>query len=128
MKRRERPRIANDVTELIGYTPLVRLQKIDSDLPGNIIGKLEYFNPCSSVKDRIGFSMIDEAGDSLMGVRLQSREQRDLRVLASAAAFAQTAQMIACCDRVRMCRRQGRKRRRQWLTRRFVLAAAEGRL
>ncbi len=61
MKRIERPRIAKDVTELIGNTPLVRLHRIDSELPGKIIGKLESFNPCSSIKDRIGLSMIEEA-------------------------------------------------------------------
>lgn len=54
-------RIANNITELIGNTPLVRLSKITSDIPATILLKLESFNPLSSVKDRIGLSMIVDA-------------------------------------------------------------------
>ena len=51
--------IYDSILQTIGRTPLVRLAKIGRELPGKIVLKLEFFNPCASVKDRIGVSMIE---------------------------------------------------------------------
>ncbi|UZN04746.1 cysteine synthase A [Cellulomonas sp. S1-8] len=57
-------RIYEDATALIGNTPLVRINKITDGAPAQVVGKLEFYNPASSVKDRIGVAIIDAAEKS----------------------------------------------------------------
>jgi cysteine synthase A len=54
-------KIANSITDLVGNTPLVRLNKITAGIQAEIVAKLEFFNPSHSVKDRAGLAMIDDA-------------------------------------------------------------------
>ena len=54
-------RIYDDVTQLVGNTPLVRLNKLTEGLGATVVGKLEFYNPANSVKDRIGVAIIDAA-------------------------------------------------------------------
>ncbi len=54
-------KIASDITELVGNTPLVRLNRIAKGSKAEMVAKLEFFNPCGSCKDRVGLSMIAEA-------------------------------------------------------------------
>ncbi|MGI8475600.1 MAG: cysteine synthase A [Thermomicrobiales bacterium] len=59
--RRRRPAIADDATQLIGNTPLVRLSRFAKNTPATLVGKIESFTPGFSVKDRIGVAMIEDA-------------------------------------------------------------------
>jgi len=54
-------RIANTISELIGNTPLLRLNRVTKGCKGEVVAKLESFNPCGSIKDRIGVAMIEAA-------------------------------------------------------------------
>jgi cysteine synthase A len=54
-------KIHNDVTELVGRTPLVRLNRLSEGLPATVVAKLEFYNPANSVKDRIGVAIVDAA-------------------------------------------------------------------
>lgn len=54
-------RIAHDVTELVGHTPLVRIRKVTDGAAAQVVAKLEFYNPAHSVKDRIGVAMMDAA-------------------------------------------------------------------
>ncbi|MFG0319300.1 MAG: cysteine synthase A [Planctomycetota bacterium JB042] len=58
---RTRPLIADDILQLIGYTPMVRLRHLPSDGSAEVLAKLESFNPMWSVKDRIGNAMLEAA-------------------------------------------------------------------
>jgi len=68
-------KFANDITELVGNTPLVKLQKV-SELSGTIVlGKCEFMNPSHSVKDRIGTNMIKKAlADGLINQQVETLE------------------------------------------------------
>jgi cysteine synthase A len=56
--------IAENITELVGHTPLVRLRRVTEGAGADVVAKLEYFNPGGSVKDRIGVAMLDAAEEA----------------------------------------------------------------
>jgi cysteine synthase A len=56
-------KIANNLIDLIGKTPLLRLNRVTEGLEAEVVAKLESFNPAGSIKDRIGYSMIKDAED-----------------------------------------------------------------
>lgn len=55
------PRIYDDMTQLVGHTPLVRLNRLTADCGAQVLAKLEFLNPLSSIKDRTGLAMIEAA-------------------------------------------------------------------
>ena len=59
--RKDHPRPYNNVTEVVGATPLIRLNSVAWDIPGTLYAKCEFMNPCGSLKDRIGLAMVEEA-------------------------------------------------------------------
>ncbi len=83
-------KIANDISELIGGTPLIRLRGVSERTGATVTGKLESFNPGGSVKDRIGLSMLDAAAGGLI-----SPGQDDHRRATSAATPAIALEMVA---------------------------------
>jgi cysteine synthase A len=64
MKEHPMAKILNSIVEATGQTPLVKLNRLDEGLPGNVAVKLEFYNPAGSVKDRIGRAIIDAAEKS----------------------------------------------------------------
>jgi cysteine synthase len=56
--------IADDITQLIGHTPLVRLNRVTDGVDAEVVAKLESFNPAASVKDRLGVALIDAAEEA----------------------------------------------------------------
>ena len=59
-------KILDNITQAVGNTPLVRLNRLGAGLPGNIAMKLEFYSPASSIKDRIGAAIVDAAEASGM--------------------------------------------------------------
>lgn len=85
-------KIFQDITECVGRTPLIRLNKISAGLPGEILGKHEGFNPCSSVKDRIGLNMINAAEQ-------EGRIQKDTVILEPTSGNTGIALAFVCASR-----------------------------
>src|SRR5687768_15837070 len=54
-------KVYNNILEVIGNTPLVKINRITKDIPGTVLAKMEMMNPGNSVKDRIGIKMIEDA-------------------------------------------------------------------
>ena len=89
-------RIANDTAELIGNTPLVRLNRLAAGIDATIACKLEFFNPAHSVKDRIGVSMID-------ALQAQGRIRPDTIVLEPTSGNTGIGLAMVCAARGIKC-------------------------
>lgn len=64
VKERQQLKIANSITELIGNTPLVKLNRVTQGLATRVVAKLEFYNPLSNIKDRIGVAMLEAAEEA----------------------------------------------------------------
>ena len=90
-------KIANNITELIGNTPLIRLNKASAKTGATILGKCEFLNPTSSVKDRIGFNMIrraQEAGDITADTTIIEPTSGNTGIALAANCAAQNLKLI----------------------------------
>jgi len=85
-------KIADDITQLIGDTPLVRLGKIGAGLKADLVAKLEFFNPCGSLKDRIGLAMIKAAEE-------QELINKDTLIVESTSGNTGIALAFVCAQR-----------------------------
>ena len=79
--------VYNNITEVFGNTPLVKLHKVTDGAPANVYAKLEFYNPTSTVKDRLGIAMVDAAeksGQDRKSTRLNSSHVSESRMPSSA--------------------------------------------